>query len=93
MALPDSLHNAVKTLTGALDLLEAAVERRVRADAARAQLEQELALMQEDRARLGEALEQSQLAGEQWRHTGAAVAERLEQMDAVCATLRDRLGD
>jgi hypothetical protein len=93
MALPDSLHNAVKGLTSALDLLEAAVDRRAQAEAARADRDQEMALMQEDRARLGEALERSEQMNQQLRAAGTKLAERLAHMDALCANLKQRPGN
>ena len=90
MALPDSLHNAVKGLTSALDLLEAAVDRRVQAEAIHADRDQEMALMQEDRARLGEELERSAQENERLCIAGAELGERLARMDALCANLQGR---
>ena len=90
MALPDTLHNAVKGLTSALDLLEAAVDRRVEAEAIHADRDQETALMQEDRARLGEELERSVQETERLRIVGAELGERLTRMDALCAHLQQR---
>lgn len=90
MALPDSLHNAVRSLTSALDLLEAAVERRAQAESARADREQEVALMQEDRARLGEELELSEQVNARMHAAGMTVSERLARMEALCAALSRR---
>ncbi len=78
---------------GALDLLEAAIERRAQAESARADLEQELALMQEDRAQLGEDLERSEQVNDCLRSAGMAVSERLAHMDTLCATLRQCASD
>ena len=47
-----TLDDAMKRLDGALNLLEAAVSRRLDADERRSNLETELQLMQDDRARL-----------------------------------------
>lgn len=82
---PDSLGNAIRSLTAALDLLEAAVERREQAEAARADLVEELAIMEEDRARLGEAVEQGRHDAERMRAAHVAVAERLARMGEACA--------
>lgn len=93
MALPETLQNAVRTLSGALDLLDAAVERRQLAEVARADRAQETALMQEDRARLGEELELSEQMCERLRGAGTIVEERLARMDELCASLRQRAAD
>ena len=55
--LPDGLERAVRRLTAALDLLDAAHERRAEADSVRANLEEELAVMQDDRAKLAVELD------------------------------------
>lgn len=93
MALPETLHNAVRTLNGALDLLDAAVERRQLAETARADRAQETALMQEDRVKLGEDLELSEQACERLQAAGTIVEERLARMDSLCASLRRRAAD
>ena len=48
---------AIKRLSAALDQLEAVQSRRQRADLARGDLEEELSLMQDDRARLAVELD------------------------------------
>jgi Domain of unknown function (DUF4164) len=55
--LPERLDAALKRLAAALDLLEAASERRARADTLRTNLEDELAVMQDDRSRLAVELD------------------------------------
>ncbi len=57
MNLPDRLQDSLKRLASALDHLEAAGERRAVADRVRANLEEELAVMQDDRARLAVELD------------------------------------
>lgn len=52
MKLPQRLQEALSRLASALEQLEAAGERRAIADRVRADLEDELAVMQDDRARL-----------------------------------------
>ena len=53
----DPLEPSLKRLRAALDLLEAAVERRVRQDGAQGDAQEELTLMQDDRARLAVELD------------------------------------
>ena len=53
----DPLEPALKRLRAAIDLLEAAIERRSRHDEARGDAQEELALMQDDRARLAVELD------------------------------------
>jgi hypothetical protein len=53
----DPLEPSLKRLRAALDLIEAAVERRVRQDSAQGDALEELALMQDDRARLAVELD------------------------------------
>ena len=55
--MPPSLDNAMKRLDGALGLLEAAVTRRLEAERRRGDLETELQIMQDDRARLAGELD------------------------------------
>jgi chromosome segregation ATPase len=89
MELPDRLTSSLRRLTGALDLLEAAAERRAQADATRADLEMELSVMQDDRARLGSELDKAMANTERLLAANAEVGERL---DRVSAALRDMLG-
>ncbi|MFZ2108100.1 MAG: DUF4164 family protein [Roseiarcus sp.] len=53
----DPLEPSLERMRAALDLLEAAVERRVRFDARRVDSDEELALMQDDRSRLAVELD------------------------------------
>jgi hypothetical protein len=48
---------SLRRIRAAIDLLEAAVERRARLDARRGDADEELALMQDDRARLAVELD------------------------------------
>jgi chromosome segregation ATPase len=54
---PDRLDAALRRLAAALDKLEAAGERRAKADAVRGNLEEELAVLQDDRSRLAVELD------------------------------------
>lgn len=71
------LENALMRLDGALAQLEAAARRRVEAERGRANLETELALMQDDRARLAAELD------------GATA--RLGEVEAAAADVDQRL--
>jgi len=55
--LPERLDAALRRLAAALDKLEAASERRAKADALRVNLEEELAVLQDDRSRLAVELD------------------------------------
>jgi chromosome segregation ATPase len=55
--LPEHLDAALRRLAAALDRLDAARERRAKADALRANIEDELAVMQDDRSRLAVELD------------------------------------
>ena len=55
--MPDALESSLKRLAAALEALERAGERRMRHDEARANAEEEYALMQDDRSRLAVELD------------------------------------
>ena len=55
--MPDALDSSLKRLAAAVDALERAGERRMRHDGARANAEEEYALMQDDRSRLAVELD------------------------------------
>ena len=55
--MPDALESSLRRLAAAVDLLERAAERRMRNDEARANAEEEFALMQDDRSRLAVELD------------------------------------
>jgi hypothetical protein len=57
MDTPERFDAALKRLAVALEKLEAATERRLKAEALRANLEEELAVMQDDRGRLAVELD------------------------------------
>jgi hypothetical protein len=59
MKLPERLQEALARMASAIDQLEAAGERLAVADRVRADLEDELAVMQDDRARLAVELDGS----------------------------------
>ncbi len=80
---------SLRRMRAAIDLLEAALERRARRDAQRGDADEELALMQDDRARLaveldsaldrGRALEAAQRRGGQEAGAGKRGARRTDR--------------
>lgn len=89
MKLPDRLDMPLKRLAAALDHLEAAAERRAESASRRADLEEELAVMQDDRSRLGIELEGALTRTRKLEEANALVAEKLA---ATGATIRSVLG-
>jgi hypothetical protein len=55
--MPDALDSSLNRLAAAVDALERAADRRMRHDEARANAEEEYALMQDDRSRLAVELD------------------------------------
>ncbi|HLW92672.1 MAG TPA: DUF4164 family protein [Roseiarcus sp.] len=85
----DLLEPSMKRLRAALDMLEAAVERRARQEGARADAGEELALMQDDRARLATELD---TALDRNRGLLAANMEAAKRVERAAATIRAILG-
>jgi hypothetical protein len=90
---PDPAEPSLKRMRTALDMLEAAVERHLQRDASRADADEELALMQDDRARLAVDLDGALNGNRALLAANLAAAERVER---ACATIEDmlrRVGD
>ena len=86
------LEPPLKRLRAALDLLEAAVERWLRQEGVRLDVQEELALMQDDRARLA-----TELDGALERNRGLATANmeaarRVERASAAIRAVLERPG-
>ncbi len=81
MDVPVRLRNALGRLGSAIDQLEAAAARRQQGDAARANLEEELAVMQDDRARLAMELDSALARGRSLAAATGEVARRLERIE------------
>jgi len=86
------LEPPLKRLRAALDLLEAAVERWLRQEGVRLDVQEELALMQDDRARLA-----TELDGALERNRGLATANleaarRVERAGAAIRAVLERPG-
>jgi hypothetical protein len=88
----DALELSLRRLSAAVGSLERAAERRMRQDDARANAEEEFALMQDDRSRLAveldAALDRSRAlaaanlnAGERLAHAAQAIGRIIARMD------------
>ncbi|MGH6848384.1 MAG: DUF4164 family protein [Methylocella sp.] len=81
--LPERLDAALKRLAAALDRLDAASERRAKADALRTNLEDELAVMQDDRSRLAVELDGAIARAKSLELANGEVSRRLNAASAV----------
>ena len=88
----DRLEAALKRLAAALDQLEAASERRVKADALRANLEEELAVMQDDRSRLAAELDGAMARSGALELANDEVARRLKNASATIKAILAAVG-
>jgi chromosome segregation ATPase len=77
MSTPNRLNAALKSLTAALDQLEAACERRMKADTERSDIEEEFAVLQDDRARLAVELDGAVARSQSLELANNEVARRL----------------
>jgi hypothetical protein len=89
----DRIEPSLKRLRAALDLLEAAIERRARQDGARGDAQEELALMQDDRARLAVELDGALDRNRGLLAANIEAAKRLERASAAIKTILERHGD
>ena len=90
----EPLEPSLKRLRAAIDLLEAAVERRARQDSARADVQEELALMQDDRARLAVELDGALDANRNLLSANIEAARRLSRAGtAIRAVIAGAAGD
>jgi hypothetical protein len=89
----DPLEPSLKRLRAALDLLEAAVERRARQDSARADVEEELALMQDDRARLAVELDAALDRNRGLLSANIEASRRLARASAAVRAIVERAAD
>ena len=78
---------SLKRMRAAIDLLEAALERRARLDAKRGDADEELALMQDDRARLAVELDGALGRNHALEAANAEAAKRLAQASATLEKL------
>lgn len=85
------LENALARLDGALGQLEAAARRRIEAERGRANLETELTLMQDDRARLAAELDGAVARLQQVEHAAGEVDQRLARAINVVGAVIARI--
>lgn len=90
MAVP--LDEALKRLESALGALDAAVTRRLEAERSRADLETELQIMQDDRARLAVDLESASRRVEALEATTRDVEARVGRAAAAVRAVLDEAG-
>ncbi len=93
MMLPERLQRALARLNGALDNLEAAAARRAQADAARLNLEDELAVMADDRARLAQDLDGALARGHSLARANGEVAGRLARIGETVRGVLDGIAE
>lgn len=83
----DALELSLKRLAAAVDSLERAAERRMRQDEARANAEEEFALMQDDRSRLAveldAALDRSRALEAASVNAGERLAQAAEAIERI----------
>ena len=91
MTSPNPLDAALKRLAHALENLEAADERRAAANRLRADLEEELGVMQDDRARLAAELDGALARNRTLALANADVAYRLERAESMLGELVDSI--
>ena len=84
---PDALESSLRRLADAVGALERAAERRIRHDEARANAEEEYALMQDDRSRLAveldAALDRSRALEAANVEAGARLARAAQTIGAI----------
>jgi hypothetical protein len=83
MDIPERLDAALQRVAAALEKLEAASERRVKAEALRANLEEELAVMQDDRSRLAVEVDGAVARSMVLETANDEVARRLKSANAA----------
>ncbi|MCP8940154.1 DUF4164 domain-containing protein [Alsobacter sp. SYSU M60028] len=76
---PTAVDEALARLSASLSVLEAAVARRLEADRSKGTLETELALMQDDRARLAVELDGALARANRLEDTAGELAERIDR--------------
>jgi hypothetical protein len=88
--VPGPFEPSLRRMRAAIDLLEAALERRARRDAQRGDADEELALMQDDRARLAVELDGALDRARALEAANVEAAKRLAQASAALDGLIER---
>jgi Domain of unknown function (DUF4164) len=83
MKAREAIDIALKRLATALEGLEAATERRARTDASRSNIDEEFAVMQDDRTRLALELDAATARNKALAAANGDVAIRLERASAT----------
>jgi len=83
MKARETIDTALKRLATALEGLEAAAERRARTDASRSNIDEEFAVMQDDRTRLALELDAAMARNKALAAANSDVALRLERASAT----------
>jgi Domain of unknown function (DUF4164) len=86
----DPLEPSLKRLRAAIDLLEGAIERRLRQEEAQGDAKEELALMQDDRARLAVELDSALETNRGLIAANEEAARRLAQAGAAIRSVLER---
>jgi chromosome segregation ATPase len=87
---PARLDSALKRLAAALDQLEAAEERRSHAHAERNNLEEEIAILQDDRARLAVELDGAVARSQSLELANSEVSRRLQKASSTIRAVLSR---
>jgi len=88
----DTREPSLERLRAALEMLEAAVERRTRLDARRADADEEFALMQDDRARLAVELDGALDENRALAAAQSAALEKVTRAGAAVEAILRRAG-
>jgi hypothetical protein len=83
----DTSEPSIERLRAALDLLEAALERRAKSGVRRTDADEELAIMQDDRSRLAVELDGALADNRAIAAANAAAAERIAKVRATIEEL------
>src|SRR5437763_16097531 len=89
LARADPMEAALERLSRALDLLEQAVEARLEAESRRAERDEALSVLEDDRSRLGVELDGALARNRSLEHAAEDVSRRLE---AARSTVQSLLG-
>ncbi len=89
--MSDALDTSLKRLAAAVDQLERAAERRMRHDEARADAEEEYALMQDDRSRLAVELDAALDRSRTLEAANAEADERLARAAQAIGAIIERV--
>jgi len=89
---PDALELSLKRLAHAVDVLELAAEKRMRQDQARANVEEEYVLMQDDRSRLAVELDAALDRSRSLEAGNVEAGERLARAAKSIGDIIERMG-